>query len=956
MDVESLWKRVNLIERVSSRRGKKFWLLDGPPYPNAEPHLGHVRGITIKDMFIKMRAMQGHSVFIRPGFDCHGLPIENKVEKEMGIKSKDEIEKMGVKEFMRKCREFATSNIDLWFEFYREMGVWFAHAKPYLTLNKEYMDSVWWSISELWKKGLLREGKKPFYWCPHCETVLSGYEVTDEYREIEDPSIFVKFPTEKDFYLLVWTTTPWTLPGNVALVVRGDADYAIVEIGGDRVVLAESRLSVLDDLGVSYRLVGKIPGKELEGLRYYPVIDCAAQRSLKGDRARRVYLSIPVIKQKVAGKIAEKKEVKDGETVVSHFTSLEEGTGIVHCAPGHGPEDYELGKHYDLPLLSPVDKEGRFTGEVEHFEGMKVRDANSRVLEYLKNAGLLLAHRKIVHRYPVCWRCKTPLIFRTTEQWVLDVEKIKDRLIQEAEKVEWYPEFAKERMINWLANAREWTLSRQRYWNIPLPVWKCPNGHVKVISGSEELEKLSGVKLADLHRDVVDDLVFRCPECGAEMHRVPDVLDVWYDSGAASFASLGYPGNGELFDLLWPIDRIEEGQDQIRGWFYTLLILGVSVFGRSPYEKVSMHGWVVDEKGEKMSKSKGNFITARNALKELGPDLLRFYILWDSLPWDNLRFSPARAKKEIGKMFHVWRNIHRYLTRYVEFEPRKEKLEVEDRWILSRLNSMIRSFTRNVENYRISVAFREVRNFIVNEFSRDYMKLAKERVREGDSTALWTIREVHSTLVRLLAPIVPFTAEELHSELSEKWGGAESVFLEKYPASNEALIDSDLEKKMGTALSIVESVLAYRDSRGIGIRYPLPAVGSTLDISGVESVVKRMANVKEVVPGGIEGEEVEVPDGKLFINGKLGEGEMLEGHMREVARRVQLLRKELRLKPGDSVSLSVWGDGDLIRGVKKFEDEFRKRTGAVSVSYSRAEGRIAKEWSVRGKKLGVAIV
>mgnify|MGYP000094195215 CR=1 FL=1 len=959
MNVQKLWEELNIVERAWKRPGKKFWLLDGPPYPNAEPHLGHVRGVTVKDMLMKMKMMQGYRVYIKPGFDCHGLPIENKIEREMGIGSKREIvEKVGMEKFIEKCKKFATSNIDMWMKFYRDMGVWFAWAKPYFTLERDYMSSVWWSIAKLWEKGLLKKGKKPFYWCPHCETVLSGYEVTDEYRELRDPSIYVKFPTEEGFSLLVWTTTPWTLAGNVALVVRGDADYVMVDVEGERIVLAEKRVKVLDELGVKYRVLKKMKGKELEGIKYYPVIDCKAQGKLdKDERARRVYLSIPVIKQKVAGKIAEKKEVEEEETIVEHFTSLEEGTGIVHCAPGHGPEDYELGMHYNLPVLSPVDDGGRFTSEVEQFEGMRVREASGKVVEYLRNGGYLLASEEIVHRYPVCWRCKTPLIFRTTEQWILDIEKIKKQLIREVKNIRWLPEFARERMLRWVANAKEWTLSRQRFWNIPMPIWECKNGHVKVVSGAEELEKLSGKKVEDLHRDVVDKITFKCPECGAEMHRVEDVLDVWYDSGASSFAVFGYPKNRELFDQLWPTDRIEEGQDQIRGWFYTLLVLGVAVFGRAPYREVSMHGWVVDEKGEKMSKSKGNFITAREAMNMLGPDMLRFYILWESLPWENLRFSPSRAKKEIGKMFNVWRNIHRYLVEYVETEPKKGALTVEDRWILSRLNTVIKIFLESVETYRLSSGLREIWNFIVNDFSRDYMKLAKERVRKGDTTALWVIREVHRTLTRLLAPIVPFMAEEFHAELAERWGGEKSVFLERYPEVNPAMIDEELEDKMKATLSVVEAVLAYRDAKRIGIRYPLPKVGYTSSkLRGMESVIKRIANVKEVVEGVVEGDPVETAAGKIYIDGELKEEHWMEGYMREIARRVQLLRKEMGLKPSQKISLALWGDEKLLQAVRRFEKEFRERVGAGVILYREMKGKTKREWRIKGMVIGAAVI
>ncbi len=942
-----MWAEV--ISKVSSRRGKKFWLLDGPPYPNAEPHMGHVRGITAKDLFIKMRAMQGFRVWIKPGFDTHGLPIENKVEKELGIESKEDIERMGISLFMKKCKEFATSNIDMWMDFYKKLGVWFGWTEPYLTLQKEYMDSVWWSISELWKKGLLVAGEKPFYWCSHCQTVLSGYEVTDEYRELDDLSVFVKFPTEKGFHIAVWTTTPWTLPGNVALVVRGDADYARVRVGDGEVVIAKALLSRLDELEVSYEVVETFKGKELEGLKYYPVVECSAQRALDGSgKARRIYLSRPVIKQKVGGKVAAKKETEE-ETQVGEFVNLEEGTGVVHCAPGHGPEDFELGKLYGLEAISPVDGAGRFTGDVEPFKGEFVRDANPKIVEYLRERGLLLGEQRIRHRYPVCWRCKSPLVFRLTKQWFLEVEPLKEQLIREAEKVEWLPPFAKERMVSWLEGAKDWTLSRQRYWNIPLPIWTCGE-HVRVVSGSEELSRLSGKPVEDLHRDVVDGLTFRCEECGKTMRRVSDVLDVWYDSGAASFAVPGYPYNRENFEM-WPTDWIEEGQDQIRGWFYTLLVPGVALFGKAPYRRVSMHGWVVDEKGEKMSKSKGNFVTGREALEQLGPDVLRFYILWESAPWDLIRFSPERARKEVGRMFHVWANLHSYLLGF--YREGGGRLRLEDRWILSKYNSLVKKVTEGIESYNLHHAMRAIYSFIVEDWSRKYMKLVKGRVREGDTAPLEVMKQLHHGMLRLVAPIAPFFTEEKYGEFSARFGGEDSVFLESYPEPDGSKIDADLEKKVDRAFEVVEAVLAYRDEKGIGLRYPLRRISVPFDLGELESLVRELANVRSI-ESGFRGEEVALQDGRLVIDPELGEEELREGYVREVSRRVRAMRKEAGRKPSETLPVHIWGDDRLVSAVKELEEEFVKRVGASEVHYSEG-GSLKKEWKIKGMSLFIGL-
>ncbi len=930
-------------ETVIKVEGKDYWLLDGPPYANAKPHVGSIRGVIIKDFLIKLAAMKGKKVLILPGFDTHGLPIENKVEKELGIKSKKEIvEKVGITEFMRRCREFATSNLSEWLEIYKKLGVWFGWRKPYLTLSKDYMNSVWWSFKELWKKGLIYEGEKPGYWCPHCQTVLSGYEVTDEYRELEDPSIFVKFKTERG-NLLVWTTTPWTLIANVAAVVKGDEIYVKVRTKehGD-LILAKKRLEVLDRIGISYEVIEEFPGKELEGLTYEAPFPPLAEGIHK------VVLSIPVMKKRVAAKIAVKKEVSEEGEVVEHFVNINEGTGIVHCAPGHGPEDFELGKHYNLPAISPIDDEGKFT--TGPFKGMRVREANWKIVEWLKENGWLVHAEKIRHRYPVCWRCKTPLIFRLTKQWFLDVQKIKEKMIEEVKKVKWQPEFALERMINWISNAEDWTLSRQRFWNIPIPIWKCENGHILVVGSAEELERLSGKKVEDLHRNVVDNITFSCPECGAEMKRIPDVLDVWYDSGAAFFASYGFPHLNQ--EKLFPVDRIDEGQDQIRGWFYTLLVLGVALFNQAPYKHVSMHGWVVDEKGEKMSKSKGNVIWADQAVAELGPDILRFYVLWETAPWEVMRFSLTRAKKEVGRLYNVLKNIHRFIYEYAESEVENEKItpkKLEDLWILSRLNSTIRAFEEDVSSYRLNSAMKRIERFVIEDLSRIYMKLAKERLKKGDKDALKVLVEVHQKLARLIAPVMPFLAQEMWETYAKKSKKVEDVFLAGFPEAGE--INLSLEEKFGKAMKAVEAVLAWRDEKKLGIRWPIAEVS----VIGVDKeffdIIKEFVNAKVVREG--EGKEL-ILDGevKVYIDPELTPELIAEGYMREVARRVQVMRKELGLKPSEKVKVYIDGDAEIIEAVKKFENEFKVRVNATQVIYGEGE----REWKIKGKSLKLGVV
>ncbi len=952
MEVQKRWDELGLIKKIQSKEGKDYWMLDGPPYPNAEPHLGHVRGLAFKDALLKMRSMQGRRVWIKPGFDCHGLPIENKIERQLGVKSKDDIEnRIGTKQFMNECRKFATANVDIWMDFYKDMGIWFGWERPYYTLDFEYMDSCWWAVSELWSKGLLKVSKQPFHWCPHCQTVLSGYEVTDEYRELEDPSIFVKFPSD-GFSFLVWTTTPWTLPGNVALVVRADADYVRVKVDGEteELVLAKKLLGVFDRLGKKYTVLETFKGEKLVGIKYRPVVECSAQKSLDSVKgARQVYESIPIMKLKVAGKIEAKKEVSE-ETQVGHFTNLDDGTGIVHCAPGHGPEDFEIGKHYSLKALSPVDESGKFTEDVELFTGKPVKEANDEVVNYLKEHNRLFHSEKVTHRYPVCWRCKTPLVFRMTEQWVIDIPSIKNKIIEAVEKVKWQPAFAKDRMLKWVSNAKEWTISRQRYWNIPMPVWRCQKGHVKVVSGAEELESLSGKAIRDLHRDSVDDVHFPCPQCGGDMSRIDDVLDVWFDSGAASFAVFGYPKNKSMFEKYFPSEWVEEGQDHIRGWFYYLLAMSVALFDKPPYDIVNMHGWVVDAKGEKMSKSKGNFVTARKALETLGPDVLRFYILSEAVPWETFRYQPGRAKEVVNKILVIWRNLNNYLVNYVELNPAKGKMKIEDDWLLSRLNTTIKNFREHFETYNLNKAMQSFRTFLVEDLSRTYMKLAKKRVKRGDSTPLWVIKQAHYKMMRLMAPFMPFITEEMYAEYAAKFGGKDSIYFEAYPEAEKARIDEKLEASFSKAMGLVEAVLAFRDEKGIGMKYPLPYVCVPKDLEPFASLIALLANCKET---GQErrGVALKLGEDEIFVDGNLKEIHIQEGLMREVARRVQIFRKKRGMKASEKIELKLSGDDSLISAVKKFESDFRNIVGAETVNYTGGD----TEFKISNKTIKIGI-
>ncbi|MEM0333214.1 MAG: isoleucine--tRNA ligase, partial [Candidatus Aenigmatarchaeota archaeon] len=714
--IRKFWEEKKIIEKLTdwerNKNKPKFYLLDGPPYVNAEPHVGHVKTRVFKDVWNKYMLMNGHFVWFQPGFDCHGLPIENMVEKQLGLKSKKDIEKFGVDNFIEECRKKARGNEKVWMNLYLKIGDWRGYFKPYMTLENYYIESGWWTIKEMWKKGMLYQGEKPTYWCPHCETSLSGYEVTDSYADVKDPYIYVKFPIkgkEKE-YLVIFTTTPWTLVSNVAIVVKGDEYYVKVDYNGEKLIIAEKRLNALEELlKVKFEVKERLLGKELEGLEYEPVLKVKAQEKLNGNsKARKVYLSIPVLKSKsYKHGILEKAEKMKEEFF--DFVSMEEGSGLVHCAPGHGPEDYYLGQHYDLPAISPIDNEGKFTEDADQFSGIFVKDADKLIIEELEKNGYLLYKGFIVHSYPLCWRCKSPLIFRLTKQWFLSVDEIKEKMIEENEKVRWLPPFGKERFGNWLKDAVDWCISRQRYWGIPLPIWVCEKcGNISVIGSYKELKERSKEKLPeeiDLHKNEVDKIILICDKCNGEMKRVPDILDVWFDSGIAPWASLGYPyRNQEIFKRLWKVDLVDESQDQIRGWFYSLMFTSVAVFGEAPYRSVAMNGWVLDEKGEKMSKSLGNVIWAFDALEKLGADVLRLYFCWENSPWEQQNFSFSSAEIVKRNLLVLWNTLQFFETYAKDFEFTLENLKVEDRWILSRLNSTIKQVRNHIENFEFEKA------------------------------------------------------------------------------------------------------------------------------------------------------------------------------------------------------------------------------------------------------------
>jgi len=989
--VRQWWEKERVPQKIVALqpKKKKFYLLDGPPYVNQIAHVGHVKTTAVKDIWSKFKAMQGFNSWFQPGFDTHGLPIETMVEKELGVTTKKEIEEdIGVDKFIEACRQKAEGNEKAWLALYRMLGGWRGYVDPYLTYKNYYIESAWWTTKQLWQKGMLVRGEKAIHWCPRCETALSGYEVTDSYAEVKDPSLYVKFPVrgKKNEFLVIWTTTPWTLLSNVAIAVHPEEYYLKVRLKGENeiLILAEKRAdAVLKELlRRDYEIVEKFLGRELEGLRYEPVFDIPLQKKLRGqDNAHVVVLSLPVMKGK-AYKHEKMEAGKKTKGEFKEFVTMEEGTGLVHTAPGHGAEDNAIGLHYKLALVSPVNEQGKFTEESGEFKGITTSGATKMVVEKLEKKNFLLHFGWSSHTYPLCWRCKTPLIFRLSKQWFFLVDPIKEKMIRENKKIRWLPEFGRERFHNWLENAVDWNVSQQRYWGIPLPVWICEScGAMEVVGSVDELRKKAATKLPkdkdlDLHKHVVDKIELECGNCREKMRRVPDTMNVWFDSGISTWASLGYPfQNKELFERLLPADLICESQDQIRGWFYSLMFCGVAAFGSSPYRSVCLMGWVLDEKGEKMSKSLGNVVWADDALKKLGADILRMYYCWEVAPWEVQNFSYKTAE-EIRRALNILWNSYAFFTTYADsfmtyadssttyvdgrFSDRLAGLKAEDRWLLSRVSTLIEEVTDHIENFEFHHAGRKLVSFIVNELSRFYIKLIRDRVwvtEKGESkdAALSTLHYALSTIAKLLAPITPFIAEEIYQNLVVNFDekAPKSVHLAEWPKSDKRLIDKDLEEMVAMAQKIIDASFAARQQAHLKLRWPIRQVVVVAGEEEYEKVVaavkelkellKFMCNAKDVsaVTNKPKGEfsEVKFDYGSVLTDKKLDEQLREEAMLRELVREVQSLRKQNKFDVKEMISLSLSSDEKTNIVLKKFEKELKKEVGASKIVFGKLKGK-----------------
>lgn len=853
--IQEFWNQNEIFEKTKKLRENrpKYSFLDGPPYCSGRIHLGTTWNKTIKDSFLRYKSMSGYDLRRQAGWDTHGLPIEHKVEEILDIKSKQEIEeKYGIDSFVDQCKEFAVKNKEDMTEQFKQMGVWMDWDDPYVTYDNGYMESCWWTLKQADEKDLLVQDKRVITWCPHCQTALANAEI--EYGEMTDPSIYVKFKLDEQeydipTYILIWTTTPWTIPANMAVSVNGAFDYSYVqytntETGNDEIVIMATELidSVFGE-DEETKILKTVKGEDLKGITYaHPLAD----------------------------KVPKQAEFTHRVILGDHVT-LEDGTGCVHTAPGHGPEDYEVGMANNIEPFCPVGEDGTYTDEAGVYESKPIRETNDEITHDLFHAGALLKSGDIHHRVGYCWRCKTPIMYIATKQWFLKVTEIKDQMLEEIDKVEWVPGWAGEsRFKNWVENARDWTISRQRYWGIPLPIWTCDKCGEKVVVGSKsELKELSGDDTLTgdfIHRPHVDNITIDC-DCGGVMHRVEDVLDVWIDSGVAGWAALHYPQDpSDNFDEWFPYDFIAEGHDQTRGWFYSQLGLGVAAFGKAPYKKVLMHGFTLDSEGKKMSKSLGNVVSPEEVIEKYSADILRFYLLDANKPWDDLKFNWDEVQNS-AKLFNILWNVYYFSTTYMSLdnfnatEHNKEDLKFreEDLWIRSRINSLTKSVEEDFEALEFNRATEKITEFVLEDLSRWYVRLIRGRtwVESDDPDKLgayYTLYYTLKDLIKTLAPIAPYVTEEIYQNIvvGTEEDAPESVHMLDW-GYNEDEIDVELEENMNYIRDVIEACAHARDVARFKLRWPVQNITVVTEdekvadaINSLEAVLKEQANTKQV--------------------------------------------------------------------------------------------------------------
>ena len=1019
--VEKFWEDNQIFEKsMKVREGNPSYVFyDGPPTANGKPHIGHVETRVIKDMIPRYRTMKGYQVPRKAGWDTHGLPVELEVEKKLGLDGKDQIEKYGVEPFIEQCKESVWKYEGMWEDFSHTVGFWADMKNPYVTYHNDYIESEWWALKEIWKKGLLYEGHKIVPYCPRCGTPLSSHEVAQGYKDVKERSAVVRFKVKgEDAYILAWTTTPWTLPSNVALCVNPDEDYVKVTSKGYTYYMAAALVDTV--LGEGAEILEHYQGKDLEFKEYEPLFPYAEKR------------------------IGNKKAYY---VVCDTYVTLTDGTGVVHIAPAFGEDDSKVGHRYDLPFVQLVNEKGEMTEETP-WAGTFCKKADMAVLQALEDKDLLFDAPLFEHSYPHCWRCDTPLIYYARETWFIRMTAVKEDLIRNNNTINWIPEsIGKGRFGDWLENVQDWGLSRNRYWGTPLPVWQCECGHQDCIGSIEELKEKADNCPDDieLHRPYIDAVTIKCPKCGKEMHRVPEVNDCWFDSGSMPFAQHHYPfENKETFEKQFPAQFISEAVDQTRGWFYSLLAISTLLFNKAPYENVIVLGLVQDENGQKMSKSKGNAVDPFDALNKYGADAIRWYFYINSAPWLPNRFHGKAVVEGQRKFMSTLWNTYAFFVLYANidnFDATKyildyDKLPVMDKWLLSKLNTMVKTVDADLDSYKIPEAARALQEF-VDDMSNWYVRRSRERfwakgMEQDKINAYMTLYTALVTVAKAAAPMIPFMTEDIYQNLvrSIDANAPESIHLCDYPKVNEAWIDKDLEANMEELLEIVVLGRACRNTANIKNRQPIgtmyvkaekamdkfytdiiadelnvkevkfaddvesfisysfkpqlrtvgPKYGKLLNgIRTALSEIDGTAAMKELRENGvltldIDGNKVELAEEDLLIETAQTEGYVTEtdgetsvvldtnltpeliqeGFVREIISKVQTMRKEAGFEVMDKIIVYAKDNDKIMDIMKANQDEIKREVLAENIILGEAEG-YTKEWNINKEAVTLGV-
>ncbi|MFW6306720.1 MAG: isoleucine--tRNA ligase [Bacillota bacterium] len=995
--ISNYWDEIDLLEKsVSSREGnERFVFYEGPPTANGKPGIHHVIARALKDAVCRYKTMQGYQVKRKAGWDTHGLPVEIEVEKQLNLNNKQEIEDYGIDNFNDKCRESVFKYEGLWREMTRRMGYLIDLDNPYITLDNDYVETVWWILDKFNKEDMIYEGHKILPYCTRCGTGLASHEVAQGYEEIKSVTVYVKVKRkDADEYFLIWTTTPWTLAANVALTVNPDMTYVKVNYNDEEVLWLEKSLAakILDE---KYEILEEVKGKELEGIEYEQIMPF-----------------VPT----------ERPDKNSFIVTTADYVTAEEGTGIVHTAPAFGEDDYQTGLRYNLEVLLPVNEDGKYI--TTPWKGMFVMDTETdiEILKWLFDEGKLFKKEKLAHNYPHCWRCKTPLLYYAKPSWYIEMTKLKDKLIENNDGVEWYPDFVGEgRFGNWLENLKDWAISRSRYWGTPLNIWECECGHKQSVGSRKELAEKALEDIdenIELHRPYVDEVHLECEECGGKMERVPDVIDCWFDSGSMPFAQLHYPfENKDNFEENFPADFICEGIDQTRGWFYSLLAISTFVTGKAPYKRVLVNDLILDKEGKKMSKSKGNSVDPFELFDNYGADILRWYLFYVSPAWTPTKFDIEGLKEVDSKFYRTLKNVYYFFKLYAntdELDPSEFFVEYEDRtrldrWLLSKYNNLLQTVEEYMDQYDLTNVVRAIQEFVDEDLSNWYIRRSRRRfwaseLNDDKKSVYNTTYEVMVGLAKMVAPYVPFIAEELFQKLTSE----ESVHLADYPEINEGLIDNNLEEKMDLVRNLVTLGRAVREENEIKVRQPIQKVlvdGKHEElISDLVPLMKDELNVKEIVftddlseymdyqlkPNfqvvgpilrnkmkffaptlakldaqeikekvengevftvDLNGEEFEVKPDYVNIEIKDKEGfavamdnnlfvildttltrELLdEGYAREFVSKVQQIRKNNGYEVMDNINIYYNADEEITHAVEAFEDYIKKETLALNI-------------------------